>query len=953
MVYSLDYRPRFRVTPTSLAAAASYIGCPARREVAGYWIGTGRGPTAGEPHWIPSGTRTGAWPKVGPSCVLSYNYAGIGLKWVGRLRTNGLSGTGQHKMANPTLPLARHRYSLLRLVTTYLKGETTRLRRGIKRRRCNLFLRMSVEEFLDPLKTWLNRRRAGEHRQLRGITIGISFAILSVVIGLLLGPILNRVIPFHIAFETGELDLVWGVHATVISLSLVGLSFAWSSIRDLPTTRDIVDEIIFRLRSLETISYLLTSNLCIGAVILVSDGEFVTSGLAWSIGFLLVGSFSIVVIRFMRVLELLLHSSLDNMVSTFAEDSLNGKSGRENQDYIIYVEHFLSAAQRSIENDRPEDLRGNLRQIEDLMSDLLFSEGSGYQETWKETLRNYEALHRWSVREQNPTLEKKVISSLHGLDLTISRYDYHHLSNITISQFATFLEQGFEYRDDPAVEHLLNRFKYAHDRIVGEFESADDLESLEVTESYVENLFEVYTRLWRTSVENESRKAIDYLEYLLDDIHQFQPYNYRKTVFIGPIQPLLYHKRNDAESYQKEISLLKFASYGWGLRLYKDGDLSEEFLTELFSKLNDNFQSPGDLSEIYIQAINENQLLRYWEQWNLEREMEDSHGAVMTGMSVDTWLLEFYCVSIVSYLERKNSGSLPEPEDSSFVENEISQHHIEKVIGMLKSYRDNYPADFLIDQYPSIEIRCDVLIAHFEDIKEALNEQRIEEIREQPISDDEVERFEDHVNSQFEKCILRKGIEFTNEISEDDSDDFEEVTRIEYRRRHPFVESDIPTHYTSTHLELIDESRQFILDRLDLEKTKVDLEDLPDELEGVSAGVIVAKMSDVVDRLRDDERSERAHNDEIRSFFEFNGIPVMRDNTEKFGALALFEGDLEYTEPNKERPITVEVIPGENVDEIDEERVRGEVEDLVKVEYTYRAKIESQGPNGILIRVSS
>jgi hypothetical protein len=579
---------------------------------------------------------------------------------------------------------------------------------------------MPVKQLLDFLKIWLNRRRAGQYRQLRGIIIGVSLAIVSVMIGFLLGTVLYGVIPFRIPFEADELALVWGVHATVISLSLVGLSFAWSSIKDLPTTRDIVDEITFRLRSLETISYLLASNLLVGAVILASDGQFVDPGLGWSVGVLLVGSFSIVVIRFMRVLELLLHNSLDEMVFRFAEDSLSGKSGREYQDYLIYVEHFLSAAQRSIENDRPEDLRDDLRQIEELMSDILRSEESGYQESWEETLRNYETVHRWSVRAENPELEKKVISSLHGLELSISRYEYNHLSNRTIGEFATFLEQGFEYRDDPAVEHLLDRFEYAHDRVLGKFKSAQDLESLDIVEAYVENLFETHTRIWRTSVENESRKAIDYLEYLLDDIHQFRPYNYQKRTIIGPIQPYLYRKQNNAESYQKEVLLLKFASYGWGLRLYKEGDLSDEFLSVLFSKLEDNFQSLRDLSEIYVQTLNESQFLRYWEQWNLQRELEQTHGPAMAGMAADTWLLEFYCVAIVSYIDGKGSGSLPDPEDSLFVENGISKHHINKITGVLESYRDNYPADFLINQYPCIESRCDVLIEYFESVKEAL-----------------------------------------------------------------------------------------------------------------------------------------------------------------------------------------------------------------------------------------
>lgn len=74
--FTPDYRSQFGVTPTSLAAAVSYdgpgTGCPARREDVGYWIGTDRGPTTGEPSiGFASGTRAVAWPKAGPSFVLT------------------------------------------------------------------------------------------------------------------------------------------------------------------------------------------------------------------------------------------------------------------------------------------------------------------------------------------------------------------------------------------------------------------------------------------------------------------------------------------------------------------------------------------------------------------------------------------------------------------------------------------------------------------------------------------------------------------------------------------------------------------------------------------------------------------------------------------------------------------------------------------------------------------
>lgn len=806
---------------------------------------------------------------------------------------------------------------------------------------------MPFRDYLDLLKTYDNRLRAGQFRQGRGIAIGILLAIVTGGLGFLLGILLNGYIPAEVPFQTEELHLVWGVHATVASLSLVGLSFGWNSIRNLPTTRDIIDEITFRLRSLETISYLLASNLCIGTVILFSEGEFVSPGLSWAVGFLLLGSFSIVVIRFKRVLELLLHNSLDSAVSIFAEDSLTGKSGRENQDYTVYVSHFLSAAQRSIDKDRPEKLRENLKQIEDLMVDLLSFETGDEERVWDELLGDYTTVHRWSIKEQNKELEKKVISSLHGLDLIISNYNHHNLEIKTTSQFSTLFAQGFDYREDPAVEHLLDRFEYSHNRVLGKFEAADSPESLTVAETFVDNLFETHTVLWRNSVEYESRKGIDYLEYLFDDVHQFRSHKYRGIPGEDPEDTFQKGKQEKADSYRNEVSLLKFASYGWGLRIYDEGELSEDFLRELFSKLEINFRGPRTLSEIFVKVLNEEEYLRYWERWNLERELEQSHGPAMTGRSVNTWLLKFYCVALIWYLDEKASESLPDPEDSPFVEESISRHYLDGVIDVQKSLETGYPVGYLIESHPDVEERVTTLVEHFENIKDILIQQEVKEIRDRPISNQEVNRFQEHVDEQLNKCGLRSGIEYIYGISKGDNG-FDSFTYSAYNRRQIFVNPDKPTHFTSTLPELFDQYREFVLDRLELERYEVKLEELPDTLQNISADVIVVDGRDTIDALREDDRSESAFSPEISEILKFDGVPVLRDNTESFDVACLLGGGLNYLEPEDQSPISVEVIPGEDLDDFDPGR---DPNDFVKVDFTYRGKIESFEQNGVLFEI--
>jgi len=115
----------------------------------------------------------------------------------------------------------------------------------------------------------------GRYSRKAGIGIGVGGAVLIAGVGYVAGPAVGRIITasplvLPLQFTTGDLTVLWGVHGTVITLSLVGLSFAWNSIKNLPTTDTIIGEVAYRLRSIETITFLLTANLCIGAGVLLA-----------------------------------------------------------------------------------------------------------------------------------------------------------------------------------------------------------------------------------------------------------------------------------------------------------------------------------------------------------------------------------------------------------------------------------------------------------------------------------------------------------------------------------------------------------------------------------------------------------------------------------------------------------------------------------------------------------
>lgn len=836
-----------------------------------------------------------------------------------------------------------------------------------------------VSRFRFAVERLLFRFISGRYSRKAGIGIGILGAMLIAVAGFLASPAAGHIVSdFSVVppleFTTGDLSVLWGVHATVITLSLVALSFAWNSVRTLPTTNTIISEVAYRLRSIETISFLLTANLCIGAGVLLATGDVITADIGLPVGALLIVSIGVTVHRFWIVFDLLLHNTLDEKVLDFADAALSGKSRATANEYDVYLGHFFDACRTEIEHDRPERLREKLRGIEQLLDHLLSSNSPLQDDSlfWDYVFGKYDAVYRRAVTQQNPELEKQVIASLSGVYWKTQNHDDTDLVVRTMQCFETLFARG--YSTEPkssSTQFLLKRFENTQIRVLRKFKDADGAESVEEAGAMVEGLLETHIRLWRTAVEQEAVGAVDYLRHMLDDAHQFREYTYAPPRAVrdaqdAPNDSLAVRKQDRADTYREAINHLKFAAYGWALNLFEEEDVSESFIDQMFSEYVDNdFGSVNTLSEQYLKMEEATEPLNYWERWNIDRELGNSYGVASAGLAINTWLLRFYCTVLVWILDDQDAIDdlvTCDPSESPLTEYDHVQHRVDKIIDQIDSYRDGYPLAEFADSGPPIDKRCDALIDHFEEVKSLLNEQEQDRIRTLPISNDSVDRYGENVDTQLNSCALRTAVEEISGISQartldrDTNAEFELYTSTS---RRGFVDDGIQTFFNGNFSDLIERYRGLVLEHFNFEERELDAAtDVPDELAEVvsheDVALIVAEHMDVSRMLQDDGRSERSPNSDLGSDFTFTGVPVLRDATTEYAAVVFFDEEFEYVEKVHNYPIDVDVTPGEDVadwnpDELSDEE---DIRDYVRIQLSYMAHIDAPTPQGVILRIS-
>jgi hypothetical protein len=218
------------------------------------------------------------------------------------------------------------------------------------------------------------------------------------------------------------------------------------------------------------------------------------------------------------------------------------------------------------------------------------------------------------------------------------------------------------------------------------------------------------------------------------------------------------------------------------------------------------------------------------------------------------------------------------------------------------------------------------------------------------------------VNSQLDSCGLRTGIEQVDSITPVDTltdGEGDELTLYSTSTRRGFVDTGVPTFFSSSFSGIIDRYREFVLEHLDMEELVIEsVDELPDLLAEIAAAndveVFVVGLGDSSDAVRDDERSERVAHSSINSFYSFVDIPVIRDGTNTYVAVILFKDGVEYREQNDTGPFSVSVTPGEKIEDWTENAVpEGKIPaDFVRIQYSYQADIQSSSSNGVIIRLA-
>lgn len=281
--------------------------------------------------------------------------------------------------------------------------------------------REGIRIFINQVRVAVLRFRKGMYSRRWGLFIGFLFATLFFGGGYLVGIGLEYIVGkfLHIKlinFSRNDLTTLWSVHSTIIAFGLVALSFAWNSIQNLPTDPEIIAEIAHRLRSMEVISFLLTSNLIIGIIILWLGENTVPAKLGTPVSVLFFVGFISILQRFWHVLDLLLHNSIDDTVEGFAMDHLSGDFHSPAAEFDSYLGHFFEASRREIDADRPDKLREKLRRVETLLEELTNADDVATDsQLWEFVFSNYDSLYRRCLIRQNEELEQQLIASLSGV----------------------------------------------------------------------------------------------------------------------------------------------------------------------------------------------------------------------------------------------------------------------------------------------------------------------------------------------------------------------------------------------------------------------------------------------------------------------------------------------------------------------------------------------------------
>lgn len=641
--------------------------------------------------------------------------------------------------------------------------------------------------------------------------------------------------------------------------------------------------------------------------------------------------------------------------------------------YETYLEHFFDACKQELSKERPEQFQKKIEKAEDLILELLTSEPelTNTGDVWSYIFDNYRTLHGRSVKKRNTESHREIVKSLHSLYMYANRQNNEEIIGRLSDLYSIMLNQLYwEDKWEEGVEFFLDGFYKVWDKERYRFRRSESEDELESCVKGLNHIFDTYSDIWKTAIENEEKGALDELYKRTTDLPEFGQYEYEMYSSLQEAERLNNSqiefndtKQRIADSYRKELDRLRFVSYGWAFHLYMEDEVSADFIEMLFDEfMSQDFSSLSGFNEVYFGILLEDDIMRYWEDWNMQRELEDSVGAVTTGMAMNTWILRFYCAAIVRTSDLQEEIKEFEPETSFFSQYQDIDHYmrmemrVRKIKEVLETYRDDYPLDWFTDG--NLESKLDMLADYFSEVQEYLNQEERKWVREQPIDEEIAGGFEEEVNSQLTNCGLRKGLDWVGGITKVKSLEGKDTTKFKLEgssERQAFVDDGVHTTFTSTFSDIMEEYRKLILEELCMRNEKLESEEtLLDELESLSssAEVLIIGDLDILRTLRDDERTKRTSRDDLGSYLEFAGTPVLQDTTEEYDTVVLFGNEFTYAELIRDNPIDVSVIPGEEAYNSKDVEEGVDIRDYVKILYQYEAFIECETEAGVVFEIT-
>ncbi|WP_411967880.1 hypothetical protein [Haloferax sp. YSSS75] len=498
-----------------------------------------------------------------------------------------------------------------------------------------------------------------------------------------------------------------------------------------------------------------------------------------------------------------------------------------------------------------------------------------------------------------------------------------------------------------------------------EFVNAETREQLSRAEGLLEVWLQTHTKMWKTAVEHDSLETLKSLRQLLSDIYYLGegeyavPYQDTELGKSGEDEPnFSQYKQRLADSFRRRLTNLQFAAYAWGFFLSKDGNVSDSTLHWMLIKpITEDFGSVQVLSEVYFRMRDARGAANSWEQWNMSRELDRNFGVATTAPATSSWLLSFYCSALV-WVATRTDWSLSDngdPQNSPALKYADHSLNIDPIRETLKSYNEEYPLESFLDDYPVVE----GLIGYFDQVQETFKQQEREWTRIQPIDKSLVKRFAEKANSRLNDSTFRAALTNSNKITEVDNLDDEDTASFDVTGWYPrrlFVETGISTVFSDTFSPVLTRYREFVIDQLQLPTQRVaSYNRLPEKLDDIiaehDAELIITGDSEAASILRNHEKSNRTSHEQLWSYLEYSGTPVLNDVGAEFLTLVLFEAEFKYKETSTGTPLSIDYTAGEDVQNRQDTNSSSDTNpsDWVKFTLKYEAAIQSEEQPGIVL----